>query len=108
MFLIMLENIAFSIIIALFSGLILISAMGCRQNGQAGGTMQTTVSAAKYDIPQDQKTRWEGITTTIERQNKDCRDACGKSDACFSKCDKAFKSMLDREYKKLIYEEKAK
>lgn len=56
------------------------------------------------DLPRDKRTKWDGIQKMLGHERDGCIEDCGQDQNCYNKCDKAYKSRLDKEFQGLIYE----
>ena len=57
-----------------------------------------------HEVPEGKKQKWESIQNIVKREHSVCIEHCGNDPSCLDRCEKAYKSRLDREYKKLMYE----
>ena len=56
------------------------------------------------ELPQAKQAKWKGVQKMLGDERGACMEDCGQDQNCFDKCDTAYKSRLDKEYQKLIYE----
>jgi hypothetical protein len=55
-------------------------------------------------LPQEKQQKWEGAQKKLKSEYDTCVEDCGASKECKAKCEKAYKSRLDREYQRILYE----
>jgi hypothetical protein len=55
-------------------------------------------------LPQEKQQKWEGVQKQLKSEYETCLEDCGGSKECKAKCEKAYKSRLDREYQRILYE----
>jgi len=55
-------------------------------------------------LPQEKQKKWEGAQKALKSEYETCVEDCGGSKDCKAKCEKAYKSRLDREYQRILYE----
>jgi hypothetical protein len=56
------------------------------------------------ELPQAKQAKWKGVQKRLGDERDDCMEDCGQDQNCFDKCEKAYKSRLDKEYQQLINE----
>lgn len=57
-----------------------------------------------YEVPEEKRQKWESIQNLLERQYGVCIEHCGNDKTCLDKCDRAYETRLDREYKALMHQ----
>ena len=62
------------------------------------------VTPHQATLPQAKQAQWEGAQKSLRNELDSCNEDCGQDQNCFDKCEKAYKSRLDTEYQKLLYE----
>lgn len=65
------------------------------------------VSAQDMPISQlseEKRQKWEGIQKALRYELSVCREHCAYDKACEAKCESAFRSRLEKEYKGLTHE----
>jgi len=55
-------------------------------------------------LPQEKQKKWEGAQKSLKSEYDTCVEDCGGNKECKAKCEKAYKSRLDREYQRILYE----
>ena len=55
-------------------------------------------------LPQEKQKKWEGAQKKLKSERDTCVEDCGGNKECKAKCEKAYKSRLDREYQRILYE----
>jgi hypothetical protein len=63
-----------------------------------------TLIPHQAELPKAKQAKWEAVQKTLHKEMGSCIEDCGQDRDCFDKCDMAYKSRLDKEYQKLIYE----
>jgi len=56
------------------------------------------------ELPQAKQAIWKGVQKMLGDERGACMEDCGQDQICFDKCEKAYKSRLNKEYQNLIYE----
>jgi hypothetical protein len=56
------------------------------------------------ELPQAKQAKWKGIQKMLGDERGACVEDCGQDQHCFAKCETAYKSRLEKEDQKLIYE----
>jgi len=56
-----------------------------------------------YEVPAGKKQKWESIQNMVKREYNVCIEHCGNDTTCLDRCEKAYRSRLDREYKGLMH-----
>ena len=56
------------------------------------------------ELPQSKQAKWKGVQKVLGDERGTCLEDCGKDQNCYDKCEKAYKSRLNKEYQKLRYE----
>ena len=56
------------------------------------------------ELPKNKQAKWEGLMKMLGDERGACVEDCGQDQNCFAKCEKAYKSRLNKEYQGLLYE----
>ena len=59
---------------------------------------------AQRGLTQAQRAKWGVMQKLIRKERGTCIEGCGKDRNCYEKCDKEYKSWLNKEYQKLLDE----
>ncbi len=56
------------------------------------------------ELPKNKQAKWKGAQQVLRIERDDCNEDCGQDQNCFAKCEKAYKSRLEKEYQGLLLE----
>ena len=75
----------------------------CAATDKGGTPKLASGDQPAYVVPEGKKQRWESIQNMVKREYDVCVEHCGNDTDCLNKCEKAYKTRLEREYKGLTY-----
>jgi hypothetical protein len=56
------------------------------------------------ELPKDKQAKWKGVQKMLGDERGACVEDCGQDQNCFDKCEKAYKSRLEKEYQSILLE----
>ena len=75
----------------------------CAATDKGGTPKPASNDQPAYVVPADKAQKWESIQNMVKREYDVCVEHCGNDTDCLNKCEKAYNTRLEREYKGLMY-----
>lgn len=88
--------------IVLFT-LLLAFAVSCSaQNDSSRSTKNMSPETTTYEVPKEKMQLWESLKKNALNDYDVCQEHCGYEQECLDRCEKAYETRLNNDYKNLI------
>ena len=81
--------------------LLLFLAASCSSRDNSSKPENMSKEATNYEIPKEKMQLWESLKNNALKDYNVCQEHCGYEQECLDRCERAYETRLDRDYKSL-------